>query len=302
MKPKTYASRLLDRIVAILACFENGESELRLTDLVRKTKLHKSTLYRLLEAMRGHGLLGFDQASGRYYLGLKFLELGTIAMRRLDLDRLGQPVVRRLGEEAQETAHLCVLDGSDIVAITRVESQSALHIRSATGYRTPAYSTAVGKAILANLTCEELDAYIAKTPLVAFTRNTITSSTKLRAELKTIADQGYSVDHEEREEGVQCIAAPVRDHSGRAVAAISVLAPSSRLTSNKRCAELIRMTLEAAAALSSRLGYQESAAAQNSHRAAPAADGTVVTLRVHQRRRGRPGFSDSRVNGETGNP
>ena len=263
MKPKTYTSQLLDRVVAILACFEEGEIELRLTDLARKTTLHKSTLYRLLEAMRAHGLLGLDEASGRYHLGLRLFELGTIAMRRRNLDRLGQRVLQTLAEETEETAHLCILDGSDIVAIAKVESRSALHINSATGYRTSAYSTAVGKAILADLTSEALDAYLAKTPLVAFTRNTITSAARLRAELKTIKEQGYSVDHEEREEGVRCVAAPVRDHSGRTVAAISILAPSIRLTSRKRAAEVTRITIEAAAALSSSLGYPEGIGAQN---------------------------------------
>jgi IclR family acetate operon transcriptional repressor len=138
----------------------------------------------------------------------------------------------------------------------------------------------VGKAILADLSSEELEAYIAKTPLVAFTRNTITSAARLRAELKTIAKQGYSVDHEEREEGVRCVAAPVRDHTGRTVAAISILAPSIRLTSSKRATELTRVTIEAAAALSNRLGYQGIMRAQNSHGAAlarPAARGHLRT-------------------------
>ena len=265
MKPKKYASQLLDRIMAILACFEDGESELRLTDLVRKTKLHKSTMYRLAEAMRAHGLLAWDQASGRYHLGLRLFELGTKAMRRPDLDRLGQPVLQTLAEKTQETAHLCILDGSDIVAIAKVESQRALHIRSATGYRTPAYTTAVGKALLADLACEELDAYIAKTPLVAFTRNTITSAARLQEELRTIAEQGYSVDREEREEGVRCVAAPVRDYTGRAVAAISILAPSMRLTNSRRVSEVIRMIAAAAKALSNRLGYGGSLGAQKSH-------------------------------------
>jgi IclR family KDG regulon transcriptional repressor len=281
MKPETYTTQLLDRIVAILACFDDGDSELRLTDLVGKTKLHKSTLYRLLEAMRAHGLLGLDHASGRYHLGLRLFELGTIAMRRLDLDRLGQPVLQTLAEETEESTHLCILDGSDIVAIAKVESRSALHISSATGYRTPAYSTAVGKAMLADLTGDELNAYITRTPLVAFTRNTITSATRLRAELEAIGAQGYSVDREEREEGVRCVAAPVRDHTGRAVAAISVLAPSIRLASSKRAAEVTRATIEAAAALSSRLGYQGSARASNSSGSARRGPTASAHLRVH---------------------
>ncbi len=265
---KTYASQLLDRIVAILACFEDGESELRLTDLARKTKLHKSTVYRLVEAMRAHRLICLDESSWRYFLGLRLFELGAIAMSHLELDRLGQPVLQTLAEQTGETAHLCVLDGSDILAIAKVESRSALHIRSATGYRTRAYSTSAGKAILAGLTQDEIEEYIAKTPLVAFTRNTITYAARLRAELKKIARQGYALDQEEREEGVRCVAAPVRDHTGRAIAAISILAPSIRLASSKRIADATRMTVAAAAELSRRLGYQTVTGTETIHSAA----------------------------------
>jgi IclR family transcriptional regulator, KDG regulon repressor len=161
-----------------------------------------------------------------------------------------------LAEQTGETAHLAVLDGSDMLAIAKVESRSSLRIRSATGYRTPAYSTAAGKVLLAGLNHDELDAYFAKTPLVAFTRTTVTSAVRLRTELKTIAEQGYALDHGEREQGMQCVAAPVRDHTGQVVAAIGVLAPSIRLTSKKRIVAVTRLTLAAAARLSSNLGSQ----------------------------------------------
>jgi DNA-binding IclR family transcriptional regulator len=225
-------------------------------ELCDKTGLHKSTLYRLLEVLRAHRLICLDEASGSYYLGLRLFELGSIAMRRLNLDRLAQPVLQKLAEQTGETAHLAVLDGSDILAIAKVESRSSLQIRSTTGYRTPAYSSAVGKVLLTGLTGEELDEYFVKTPLVPFTRATITSAARLRAELKTIVEQGYALDHEEHEEGVRCVAAPVRDHTGQIVAGMGVLAPSIRLTGNKRTAEVARMTIAAAATLSSRLGSQ----------------------------------------------
>src|SRR5262245_47395581 len=252
MKP--YENRVVDRVVAILASFKPEEPELKLMELCNKTGLHKSTLYRLLEVLRAHRLVCLDETSGSYHLGIRLFELGSMAMGRLDLDRLAQPVLRELAEQTGETVHLAILDGSDILTVTKVESRSSLRIRSATGYRTPAYCTAVGKVLLVGLSGEELDAYFARTPLVAFTRNTVTSAAKLRAELKTIAEQGYAYDREEREQGMRCVAAPVRDHTGQIVAAMGVLAPSIRLTSNKRTAEVTRLTLAAANTLSSRLG------------------------------------------------
>lgn len=254
MKP--YENRVVDRIVAILACFEHGESELKLMQICDKTGLNKSTVYRLLEVLRAHRLVCLDETSGSYHLGLRLFELGSIATGHLDLDRLAQPVLQELAEQTGETAHLAVLDGSDMLAIAKVESRSSLRIRSVTGYRTPAYSTAAGKVLLAGINHDKLDAYFAKTPMVAFTRTTITSAVRLRAELKTIAEQGYALDHGEREQGMQCVAAPVRDHTGQVVAAIGVLAPSIRLTSKKRIVAVTRVTLAAAARLSSNLGSQ----------------------------------------------
>src|SRR5215471_14535067 len=136
---KLYENRVVDRIVAILGCFERGQSELKLMELCDKTGLHKSTLYRLLEVLRAHRLVSLDERSGSYHLGLRLFELGSIALGGLHLDRLAQPVLQELAEQTGETAHLAVLDGSDMLAVAKVESPSSwLLIRSATGYRTPA--------------------------------------------------------------------------------------------------------------------------------------------------------------------
>ena len=175
-------------------------------------------------------------------------------------------------ERSGESTHRA-FDGADVAAIAK--SRSA--------YRTSARPLVTGPwhtaPLWARRHCrsdsrEELDAYLAKTPPVAFTQ-TRSLPPRLRAEIKTIAEQGYARDHEEREEGVRCVAAPVRDHTGRAVAAISILAPSIRLTSSKRSAELTRMAIEAAATLSSRLAYQGNAGDQNSDGVAPGRTGGV---------------------------
>ncbi len=254
-KPRTYSSQVLDRVVRILECFGPERTDLRLVEIARATGLHKSTLYRLLEAMRAHRLLGFDPATGCYHPGLKLFEIGSLAAGRFELDRHAHPTLEHLATVSGETAHLCVLDGSDVVYVAKVECTRTLRIPSAVGQRNPAYCTGVGKAILAFLSPAQIDAYIASTPLRPFTRKTLTSATELKANLRQIATQGYAVDDQEREEGVRCVAAPVRDHTGKVAAAISIAGPSIRVT-KERVPELAGHVMRAADEISAHLGYR----------------------------------------------
>lgn len=261
MKPKprvpdrTYSSQVLDRVVRILECFGPEQMELRLIEVATVTGLHKSTLYRLLEAMRAHRLIGFDDASGTYHLGVKLFELGAFAVERLKLDKHAHPILEQLASVTGETAHLCVLDGADVVYIAKVESSQTLRIPSAVGQRNPAYCTGVGKAILAHLTPERLASYVSQTALRAFTKKTLTSAGELKANLRQVAAQGYAIDDQEREVGVRCVAAPVRDHMGQVVAAISIAGPATRVT-KERVPELATHVMRAAAEISATLGYR----------------------------------------------
>lgn len=250
---RTYSSQVLDRVVRILECFRPERTDLRLVEIVAATGLHKSTLYRLLEAMRAHGLIGFDTESGSYHPGLKLFEIGSLATARFELERHAHPTLEHLATVSGETAHLCVLDGPDVVYIAKVECTRTLRIPSAIGRRNPAYCTGVGKAILAFLTPEQIESYIASTPLKPFTRKTLASARELKANLRQIAIQGYAVDDQEREEGVRCVAAPVRGHAGEVVAAISIAGPTMRVT-KERIAQLANHVLGAADTISAALG------------------------------------------------
>jgi DNA-binding IclR family transcriptional regulator len=164
MKPtaaRIYSSQVLDRVVQILDCFRPERTDLRLVEIAAATRLHKSTLYRLLEAMRAHRLIGFDTESGCYHPGLKLFEIGSLAAGRIALERHAHLTLEHLATVSGETAHLCVLDGSDVVYVAKVECTRTLRIPSAVGQRNPAYSTGVGKAILAFLTPEQIESYIA---------------------------------------------------------------------------------------------------------------------------------------------
>lgn len=246
---------MLDRVVQILACFGPERTDLRLLEMAAVTGLHKSTLYRLLEAMRSHRLIGFDESSGSYHLGMRLFEMGSQAVQRLTLDKHAHPILDRLAEVSGETAHLCVLDGADVVYIAKVECTRTLRIPSAVGQRNPAYCTGVGKAILAHLPPAQLAAYLEETPLRPFTKKTLTSASDLKANLRQIAAQGFAVDDEEREEDVRCVAAPVRDHGGRVIAAISIAGPTMRVTKEKVNRLAVHVS-HAANQISAALGYR----------------------------------------------
>src|SRR5262249_42582490 len=153
-----------------------------------------STVYRLLEAMRAHRLVGFDEESGAYHLGLRLFEMGAAAVERLALDDQAHPILEQLAEVSGETAHLCVLDGADVVYIAKVESTRTLRIPSAVGQRNPAYCTGVGKAMLAYLAPHQIDEYLDKVARRRFTRRTLIADGELRANLRQVVAQGFAID------------------------------------------------------------------------------------------------------------
>jgi DNA-binding IclR family transcriptional regulator len=249
-----YSIQVLDRLVQILDCFTLDKPKLQFTELQSKLDLHKSTLYRLLEAMRAYGLVEHDEKSGQYYLGLRLFQLGMIAVERLEISECATSTLEHLVEQTGETAHLCVLDGSEVVYVAKVESKQTLRMPSNIGRRNPAYCTGVGKAILAHLPEEQLNAYLANTSLQPFTERTVVAAAELRKQLKEVASRGYSVDDEEINEGLRCIGAPVRDYSGDVIASVSIAGPTMRITKSK-IPELAKYVIGAAYSLSEELGF-----------------------------------------------
>lgn len=264
-------------MVRILGSFAADGTELRLAELTARTGLHKSTLYRLLEAMRSYDLVGLDENTGRYHIGLRMFELGSLAIGRLGVERQAHPSLEKLVGLTGETAHLCVLDGGDAVCVAQVESRQTLRIPLGAGQRIPAYCTAAGKALLAFSEGAVLERYLADTALRPFTRRTVTKVAELRAQLRQAEQRGYAVDDQEREDGVRSIGAPVRDHLGKVVAAVSIAGPTLRITKDQ-IPELAVYVIEAASQISHKLGY-------GAHRTAPLGQAGTTTSRARRLRR-----------------
>jgi DNA-binding IclR family transcriptional regulator len=254
-KDPQYRVQVIDRVLDILEILADENSAMTQTEISRRLTLPKSTAHRLLSILERRRYVGLKFDTGKYHLGLKLLELGSKAATQIDLGERARPFLEQLVFETDETAHFCTLDEGEVVYLEKKEPQRAIRMSSSPGGRNPAHCTAVGKAILAFLPEEQLNEIIKRRGLRAYTRNTITTPRQLKDELQIIRQRGYSVDNEEHEEGVQCIGAPVRDHSGRVVASISIAGPSFRLTDDK-IPMLATSVIRVANEVSVELGYR----------------------------------------------
>jgi DNA-binding IclR family transcriptional regulator len=205
------------------------------------------------------GLVERNPRSGRYRLGLRIFELGGLVMQGMNLWDEALPFLEGLVHDTGETGHLAVLDGGEAIYIERVEARRALRVPSAIGRGYPAHATNLGKVLLADLPPERVEAIVSERGLAAYTPQTITDLDRLAAELERIRALGYAVDNEEYDEGLRCIGAPVRDHSGHVVAALGIGGPVTRITPD-RVDELAELVMTAARGLSRRLGAHRSGA------------------------------------------
>ncbi|MEU1470499.1 IclR family transcriptional regulator [Streptomyces sp. NPDC005761] len=243
------------RALDVLELFLHGDGTLSAPEVTRKLQLPRTTVHELLTtlAARSYVVTVPDQP-GRYRLGVRTYQLGSRYAEQLDLAAEGQQVARQVAETCGETVHVAILEGTDVIYIAKVDSTHAVRMVSAAGRKLPAHCTSVGKMLLAALPERELDARLDGLELTGMTPDSITDEEELRAALASVRERGVAVEHRESNPDVSCVAAPVRDRSGRVVAALSVSVPMIRW-SEEREAELAALAAEGAEALSGRLGH-----------------------------------------------
>ena len=192
------------------------------TELSCKLNLPKSTIYRILHSLKEEGFLIQDLKDNKYSLGLNFFELGSIVIGSMELHEKARPILRELVKATDETVHLTVLNGAEVIYIDKIESTQSFQMYSKLGRRAPAYCTGVGKALLAYLPEKDIDELFKDKKLIAYTKNTITDLDKLKEELKIIHQRGYAIDNEEINYGLKCVAAPIKNYTGKTIASISI--------------------------------------------------------------------------------
>ncbi|MFI1100478.1 IclR family transcriptional regulator [Streptomyces melanogenes] len=244
------------RALDVLELFLESEAPLSAPDVMRRLGLPRTTVHELVTTLAARSyLVAVPEQPGRYRLGVRTYQLGSRYAEQLDLAAEGQQVAREVAQTCDETVHVAILEGTDVIYIAKVDSTHAVRMVSAAGRRLPAHCTSVGKMLLASLPEAELDARIGGAELVAMTPDSITDPEVLRTALTGIRARGTAFEHRESNPDVSCVAAPVRDSAGRVVAALSISVPMIRWT-EARETELAELALKGAGDLSLRLGHR----------------------------------------------
>lgn len=231
--PAETPTAVIDRISLVLDAFD-GPGRLTLAQIVRRTGLPRSSAHRMLERLVQ---LRWLRRSGRdYELGMRLVELGSLAVHQDRLVRAAGPLLGELHRATGLVVHLAVLDGPDVVYLDKVGGSPLAPIPTRVGGRQPAHCTAVGKAMLAY---REEDAAVDLG--VRSTKYSIATGSQLEVELSRVRAHGVAFEREESLLGVGCVAAPIGD-PGEAVAAVSVCGPMSRMTFDQRLIAPVRMT------------------------------------------------------------
>lgn len=251
-----YLINSIIRASNILRCFSGEKTHFKISEIAHQLQLDRSTTYRILLSLEKCGFVEKDKKTGEYSLGVATFETGNTYLRRMDFIQISKPIMADLALEVQETVHLAVLSDTEIVYVDKVDSPRTLGVMSKIGQRAPVYCTALGKVLLANQPKEELSRIIKKIKLKPYAKNTLTSKKKLVEEMKGIRKQGYSLDRREYEEDVECIAAPIRDHQGNAIAALSISGPQKKINTPQE-KYFVSQVMKAATLVSRKMGYME---------------------------------------------
>ena len=246
----------LRKSIRVMGCFSLEEPRLALSEIARRAELPLSTAHRILATLREAGLVEQEGERDLYRLGPKLFELGSMVLANMEVHREALPFIEELSRESGETVHLGVFDGSRVVSIEKMDSSHGLASNITVGKGAPAYCTAVGKALLA-FQPDPVVEHVCQQGLVRYTPRTITDSARLRKELEKVRSSGYAVDDGEHQPGLRCVAAPIRNYSGNAIASLSISGPAIRI-SKEAIPTLAQRVREVAGKLSTRLGYKGS--------------------------------------------
>lgn len=227
---KRSASPSTDRALDLLEALSSAEDGLSLSELVRETGLPQNSVYRIVGALHGRGYVHRRESDRRYCLSNRFFDLGRPQVEGKSLAVCSLEALRELCEDTGETTQLLVRSGSKGVVLEQITGRHAIKVSGRVGMTVPLYSCAPGKAILAGLPEEEFNRWLGGVELKKFTSTTHATSAALRAELAATREQGYAVDLAEGLEGIHCVAAAVLDRNAYPVAAVTVMAPTFRLT------------------------------------------------------------------------
>jgi DNA-binding IclR family transcriptional regulator len=244
----------LERGLRLLQLFSRTRTEIKPTEIAEELEIPRSTVHRLLQTLEELGFLKRSENGAIYALGPAVLTLGFDYLGSLDVVQLSNGVLADLRDETQGSSHLSVRNGTDIIYLSRHASPAALTSNVGVGTSLPAHATVMGRVLLADLSSAELRALYKDKRLQSYNENTPTTLAALERLLNDDRQRGYVISASYFERGISSVAAPIRDYTGRAVAAINVSLIAGVVDDKTFRGAIKDRTLAAAAKISGMMG------------------------------------------------
>ena len=226
-----------------------------LSDLCREVSLNKTTVHRLLNSLLYMGYVRQDTQTSRYSLSFKIWDIANQFVSKIDIVEEARPSLRELAAKTGETVHLVQIDGIHAIYIAKEESENSVRLVSMVGKRIPLYCSGVGKALLADMSNDEIKSIWDKSDKTPLTEHTITDFSKFMQEIEETRKRGYAMDNEEELNGVICVGAPIFNYTGYPCGSIWISGPKDRLT-EEQLRSTVQIVKEIAGQISAELGYR----------------------------------------------
>jgi IclR family KDG regulon transcriptional repressor len=230
MGAEGHADGTVGKALDVLDLVARQGEPVRFSDLLAQSDYPKATLYRLLQTLTSQGMLALDPDMGTYALGVRLVRLAHAAWAQSSLAPIARPYLDDLAAKTGETIHLAQMDQGQVLYVDKRNAAKPVEMFAQAGKVGPAYCTGVGKAMLAYLPPDALEAALARQSFYRHTPHTLASRDLLLAELQAIRERGHAWDREEHEAGIICCAVPILSRQGRVMGALSVTSTTARTT------------------------------------------------------------------------
>ncbi len=245
----------VERTALVMSVFAQTDSQtLGVTEISNDLNISKAVIHRILNTLRSQNYITIDPTTRRYMLGPAALELGLAFLRHVDVRNIAKPMLQELSDRTHETATLSIRSGTHRLYVDQVTPSREVKMTVVLGRSFPLHAGGSSKAILAHMEADEIQSYVSDVGLESLTKSTITDPDRLMEDLARIRHLGYASSVNERQAGAASVAAPVFDHSGGPVAAISLCGPAERF--QDEADEAATLIVAAGRKLSERMGYR----------------------------------------------
>ena len=222
----------LDRAMVLLNALATDD-KVTLTELSLRVGMSPSTAHRLLTTLQQHGVAEFEETTQNWMVGVEAFRIGSSFVRRIKIAEVGRNVMRDLMEDTGETANMGISDQGDVVFISQVETSNPIRAFFRPGTRAHMHASGIGKALMAEFARTDVEKILQKKGLPAFTPKTLTSADALMADLAAIRARRWSLDDEENNLGMRCLASPIFNEFSEPVAGVSISGPTARLDDDR---------------------------------------------------------------------